>query len=145
MQGGTNTFNSTHTVQAAALGWQKVTNTFTVSGTGNQFRRLELFNILTSLVGNDFVIDDVSLSAPLQIATSVSPVSCNQTSNGLISVYGISGLPPYSYSILAPINITNNTGVFANLPQGSYNVTVTDANNCQEIYNLYPCLRLVQT
>jgi gliding motility-associated-like protein len=43
-------------------GWQKVTYRFTPSGTGNRFIRIELSTINAGLGGNDFAIDDITLT-----------------------------------------------------------------------------------
>jgi hypothetical protein len=133
MQGGTNTFAGNYTVLAPSSGWQEKIFNFTVSGTGNQYRRLELFNITTGLTGNDFAIDDLSLtppSLPLQVTASATPISCNATNNGSITVYGLNGITPYiNYTISGPISTSNNTGLFTNLPAGTYSVSVTDSNN----------------
>lgn len=53
--------------------------------------------------------------------------------NGNISINNLSGVAPYSYSW----NTGNTSNSLSNLPQGSYSVTVTDANNCKTTKNSY--------
>lgn len=82
-------------------------------------RRLELFNVNQSAVGNDFAIDDISLRpfAALSVSYSAINSSCFGANNGSIVVYGVGGSLTYtSYSIAGPVNQTNATGIFSNLP-----------------------------
>jgi hypothetical protein len=129
MNGGTNTYSGNYTVTAPANGWQLVSYNFTVTGAGNQYRRLELFNVNQSAVGNDFAIDDISLRpfAALSVSYSAINSSCFGANNGSIVVYGVGGSLTYtSYSIAGPVNQTNATGIFSNLPPGTYSISVTD-------------------
>ncbi len=61
--------------------------------------------------------------------TSITPVSCNGGSDGVISITASGGTPSLSYNLM-PGNITNTTGTFTGLSQGVYTIIVTDANNC---------------
>jgi gliding motility-associated-like protein len=54
--------------------------------------------------------------------------------NGQGTVNVTSGTAPYSYQWDDDLNQTTQTAT--NLCEGTYNVTVTDANNCQEIYTI---------
>ncbi|MDD2986949.1 PKD-like domain-containing protein, partial [Flavobacterium sp.] len=129
MSGGTATFSNTYVITSPASGWQEVTYDFLVTGTGNQYRRLELYNVNPSAVGNDFAIDDISLErlAALQARYSVINSSCFGANDGSIVIYGVGGSGIYtSYSIAGTVNLTNTTGVFINLPNGTYTVSVTD-------------------
>ena len=129
MNGGTITFSNNYTVTAPVNGWQSVSYNFTVTGAGNQYRRLELFNVNQSAVGNDFAIDDISLRpfAALSVTYSAVNSTCFGANNGSIVIYGIGGTLTYtSYSIAGPVNQTNATGIFSNLPPGTYTISVTD-------------------
>lgn len=55
-------------------GWQKVSYRFTPSGSGNRFIRIELSTINAGLGGNDFAIDDITLTLlpPCPLAPIVS-------------------------------------------------------------------------
>ncbi len=60
----------------------------------------------------------------------VTDVSCAGLTDGIISVTGAGGTPPYSYT-LQPGNIPSGTGTFSNLaPGNNYRVEITDANSC---------------
>ena len=65
------------------------------------------------------VIDSIIIDTPL----------CFQQSNGEISIYASGVGTPFSYDIGNSIN-TQNNHVFSNLSAGSYNVVVTDVNQC---------------
>jgi hypothetical protein len=80
------------------------------------------------------VIDTVSIDEPNPLAanTSAQDVSCNGGSDGQASVDKVtggtpfSGSPSYSYSWSVSSSSASITGQTA----GSYDVTITDANNC---------------
>ena len=61
-----------------------------------------------------------------------SQVSCNGSSDGVITALGGGGTGTLTYSIVQlPGNLTGaSTGVFTGIPAGTYNVRVTDANGC---------------
>ena len=66
---------------------------------------------------------------PLAITPTVTDVSCNGGSDGSIVLDVTGGEAPYMYSIDSGATYqTSNT--FVNLPAGTYNVSVTDANDC---------------
>lgn len=71
-----------------------------------------------------FTVNEPTL---LTISNATTPVLCNGQANGSITVTAGGGTSPYRYSInggaLQPGNVFN-------LGAGTYNVTVTDANNC---------------
>lgn len=77
----------------------------------------------------------VVITQPAELINTilVKPVCFNAT-NGIITVSGSGGTPPYTYS--------NNNGstyqsgnVFNNVPQGSYSVVLKDNNNCRDTVN----------
>ncbi|OYU84665.1 MAG: hypothetical protein CFE24_05745, partial [Flavobacterium sp. BFFFF2] len=110
-----------------AAGWQKVEYTFTAT---NACVNIEMFNNIAVFAGNDFAIDDMSLTAPpkpLDLTYSVVNGYCQIL--GSIVAYGIEGVTPYSYTLNGGANpITNTTGIFNNLQSGTYSITVTDSN-----------------
>ncbi|MFN3753916.1 beta strand repeat-containing protein, partial [Flavobacterium sp.] len=113
-----------------ASGWQQVVYTFVANG---PCANIKLFNNNTSAVGNDFAVDDFSVTAPplpLNISNTVSNVSCPNANDGSIIIYGINGVQPYvSYSISGTVNQTLTTGIFTGLPAGTYSISVTDSNS----------------
>ncbi|MBI2968482.1 MAG: PKD domain-containing protein [Bacteroidetes bacterium] len=66
---------------------------------------------------------------------NVTPIFCLGQSTGSITVLATGGNPDYSYTITNPpvgwsgLN-PNNTGSFIDLPQGTYSITIEDANGC---------------
>ncbi|MFN8310592.1 MAG: choice-of-anchor L domain-containing protein, partial [Chitinophagales bacterium] len=68
----------------------------------------------------------VSSPAALNITSSVIPVSCNGGNNGSIDITVTGGTTPYTYNWGGGISTEDRN----NLVQGSYSITVTDANAC---------------
>ncbi|MFZ2906480.1 MAG: PKD-like domain-containing protein [Cyclobacteriaceae bacterium] len=62
-------------------------------------------------------------------------ITCNGASDGVITVSSAGGVPAYAYLLNEiPGNTTGAaSGVFSNVPAGSYTITVTDLNACQRI------------
>jgi len=118
------------TAPLTANGWQQVVYTFKPS---NSCVNIELSDTNGDLGGNDFAIDDLSLTAPLQplsLTYSLANPTCIGANNGSITVYGINGLAPYlNYAIGGAITQNNTTGVFTGLAPGTYTVSITDSNN----------------
>ncbi|WP_437396087.1 T9SS type B sorting domain-containing protein [Flagellimonas lutimaris] len=66
---------------------------------------------------------------PLAITPNITDVSCNGGSDGSIVLNMTGGEAPYMYSIDNGATYqTSNT--FVNLPAGTYDISVTDINNC---------------
>ncbi|MFN3909419.1 MAG: hypothetical protein ACK4JX_10365, partial [Flavobacterium sp.] len=118
------------TAPLTANGWQQVVYTFTPT---NACVNIEMFNNNTDFVGNDFAIDDISLTPPpqpLSVTFSTNSVSCFNANDGFIAVYPKGGTLPYTNYILSgPVSTSNNIGTFSNLSPGVYSVTVIDSNN----------------
>ncbi|MFM9950942.1 MAG: M12 family metallo-peptidase [Saprospiraceae bacterium] len=59
--------------------------------------------------------------------------TCPNANNGSITVNATTSAGPLTYAISGPVNQSNGTGVFTNLPDGNYNITVTDNGvaNCE--------------
>jgi gliding motility-associated-like protein len=71
-----------------------------------------------------------SCNDPANCAVFSGVAQCNGT--GTVNI--TSGQAPYSFQWNDPLNQTTQTAT--NLCEGSYQVVVTDANNCQETYNV---------
>lgn len=69
-------------------------------------------------------------------AGEVQDPSCANTSNGSIGLNVSGGNPPYEYAWTGPNGFTGNTQVVTGLPQGAYNVTVTDQNDTLGVFNV---------
>jgi gliding motility-associated-like protein len=75
-------------------------------------------------------IQAVNLISPNALSSTIvnqTPVSCFNGNNGALTVNGVNGTGPYSFSL----NGNNNaSGIFNGLIAGNYNVLVTDLNGC---------------
>lgn len=72
-------------------------------------------------------------TALMAVTTSVTNVSCNGQSNGSINITPSGGILPYVFTWNT--NPAQNTEDAANLPAGTYNINITDANNCSTAIN----------
>lgn len=78
--------------------------------------------------------DQVTLVEPtsLVLTPSSTDVSCNGGSDGIVGILVSGGTPPYSYSWSTGGTNPTITGLTA----GTYTITVTDDNGCQEILDV---------
>ena len=72
------------------------------------------------------VINQITL---IQSSSSITDVDCNGNSTGVISTTTQGGTPPYSYNWTPP---QSNNSTIGNLSAGTYILSITDANNCQQ-------------
>jgi large repetitive protein len=86
----------------------------------NNCTRFYLDNPVTILNPSAIVIDSES-------KTDVT--GCFGNTNGSVTVTASGGTGVLTYT-LNPLSISNTTGVFSNLPAGTYTVDVTDENSC---------------
>ena len=66
----------------------------------------------------------------LEVSTAASDVLCNGESTGFLAVNALNGEWPYEFVLDGPSAQINDTGMFNDLPAGTYFVEVTDANGC---------------
>jgi hypothetical protein len=109
-------------------GWTRVSYTFTAT-TNNAL--IELRNNNLSVLGNDFALDDFTITPgalPLTLSqTSINP-SCPASLNGSITGVGTGGILPYTFSLATTTTtISNSTGIFSNLSAGTYTISIQDA------------------
>lgn len=108
------------------LGWQEVKYTFTATGC---CVNINLWDYNTTTEGNDFALDDFSLTtapAPLSVNYSLSSGNCD---NGITLFSYTSGgnANMASYS-LTGTSYSNTNGIFNNLQPGNYVLTVVDVD-----------------
>ncbi|WP_309640963.1 gliding motility-associated C-terminal domain-containing protein [Flavobacterium sp.] len=110
-----------------AEGWQQVVYTFTPT---NNCVNFELWDTTTTDIGNDFAVDDFSLTGPPQpftLSYSIVNPSCSNTSDGSIVGYGAGGNSPYVFTLTGPTNtVINGTGIFTGLPAGNYSLNILE-------------------
>ncbi|MGD1847276.1 MAG: T9SS type A sorting domain-containing protein [Salibacteraceae bacterium] len=71
----------------------------------------------------------VNEPAALLVSLSTNP-STNGQANGSATASAMGGTPNYTYNWSGPNGYTGSDGTITNLLQGTYQVTVTDQNNC---------------
>ncbi|WP_300359064.1 SprB repeat-containing protein, partial [Fluviicola sp.] len=78
---------------------------------------------------------NVSITQPTALSGTLAAVnvSCNGVCNGTITVTPAGGVPPYQYSANGGTFQVSNT--FTGLCNGTYAVTIRDANNCTVTVN----------
>lgn len=81
-----------------------------------------------------FVLPNLAVLEPAAITSTnlQVPILCNGDANGSIILTPAGGTPPFSY--LWSNGQTGNTAT--GLSGGTHSVTVTDANNCEEVFNI---------
>lgn len=113
-----------------ALGWQAYAVEFEAT---NSCVNISLYDDNISVMGNDFAIDDLAvmpLGDPLTLTASTTRPFCSDSVSGGLIAYAKGGYPPYQFTLTGMMGTWNNaSGIFTGLPTGSYDVTVTDANN----------------
>jgi hypothetical protein len=89
-------------------------------------------NVIRNTVANATCLG-ASCTCDLAI-TNVSSTNetCPNANNGSITITATTSNGPLTYSISGPVNQSNGTGVFTNLPDGNYSILVTDngTSNC---------------
>ncbi len=88
--------------------------------------------LIQETIGICSVKDSVTIPSPTEVEldplnTSFKDVTCNDGNDGTITVAAMGGTSPYAYAWDYEMS-TEST--LRDLPQGSYTVTITDANDC---------------
>ncbi|MES2430603.1 MAG: gliding motility-associated C-terminal domain-containing protein [Bacteroidota bacterium] len=109
----------------APSAWTKVTYTWTATTSNAQ---IWMTDATTSGTGNDFAIDDITLTAipdPLTFSYAAVNPTCPNGSDGYIAGYAAGGVAPYSFTLNG--TTTNSTGIFTGLSASTGNtISVTD-------------------
>jgi hypothetical protein len=90
------------------------------------------YNVTVKDANNCTAITSVTITQPTALTASATSTSahCNQ-SDGSATATASGGTPPYNYAWSNSQNVQNISGI----PNGSYTVTVTDANGCTAVAN----------
>lgn len=74
----------------------------------------------------------VAINQPVELALDVdeTPITCLGSADGGLSVAPSGGVGPYAYAWTGPGGFTSDQASISSLAPGTYNVTVTDANDC---------------
>jgi len=111
-------------------GWQAYAVEFEAT---NSCVNISLYDDNINITGNDFAIDDIAVmpvGEPLSLTASTTRPTCSDSLSGAFIGYAKGGYPPYQYSLSGGIGTFNNsTGIFTNIPAGSYSLSVIDATN----------------
>ena len=110
---------------------------FSLVGTTNStglFENLAADNYVMNLTDENGCTfsQNVTLTEPTAITINlieVQDVFCNGEESGTVSISANGGTGQFNYSLG---NQTNSTGIFENLEAGTYNIIITDENNCQQ-------------
>jgi hypothetical protein len=107
-------------------------NLSTYGGSDNSNVVIDQF-VITTTGSFEYVTLDamnwLDVCAAMSLAPSQTDVSCNGGSNGVATVVASGGTPSYDY-MWSPSGGTSAAA--SGLQQGTYSVTVTDANSCQK-------------
>jgi len=77
----------------------------------------------------------VNQPAEIAVDATITDVICAGDSDGGISISVSDGVAPYSFSWTGPAGFTSNSQNISNVPGGTYNLTVTDANTCSVLHS----------
>ncbi|MFC4816300.1 T9SS type B sorting domain-containing protein [Flavobacterium sp. GCM10023249] len=88
---------------------------------------------LTLIYETCTITNTVTIGGPASALVAnlvTTPVTCS--SNGSITVNATGGWGAYTYTI-SPVAGSQSGNVFTNVPAGTYTITTTDANGCQDV------------
>jgi uncharacterized repeat protein (TIGR02543 family) len=101
--------------------------------TGNSLANLAAGSYVVTITDNNQCEQTAQINlqeaTPMVTAVDISAISCNAGANGSITLAVTGGAGNYQYHWST--GASGNT--VANLPAGSYEVTITDANNCGQV------------
>ncbi len=91
--------------------------------------------VSTNFCSNEYTYNIPSPTDVNIVNTTTVDNPCFGDSNGEAAIFVAGGSPPYSYA-WSPANVSANSNTISNLPKGTYQVTVSDANNCSKSTSL---------
>lgn len=69
------------------------------------------------------------------VSALITNVSCNQCKDGAIVLTPTTGNPPFTFSWSGPSGFSSNSKDLSKLKPGTYNLTISDANDCSGTYS----------
>jgi len=109
--------------------WSTSATTTSVTGLGAGVTTVAVTDSCGVVVnGSVTIIDPAGITITSQDTVDIT---CNGAGDGQITIVASGGTSPLGYSITGSAPFTNTTGVFQNLPPGTYFVVVQDASSCQ--------------
>ena len=75
---------------------------------------------------------EVSQPSPLNVNMIPTMISCNGANDGQLNCQVTGGTSPYTYSLNGASGVSSP--IFSNLNAGTYTLTATDANGCQQAF-----------
>lgn len=128
---------TTGTATATPVGLAPYTYSWTGGQTSQTASGLGAGSYTVTLTDNSGCVAtaNVTITQPTALTGTLTPVnvSCNGACNGTITVAASGGTPPYQYSINGGAFQASNS--FTALCNGTYAVTIRDANNCTVVLN----------
>ena len=112
--------------------WSNGATTEDITGLTNGFYSVSVTDNNGCTAQNSFLLNDPTCVMYSDIS-SISDVSCYSGNNGEVTMQSYDGVSPYTY------NWSNGqtTETITGLQEGSYDLTVTDANSCVFVTNVY--------
>ncbi|RAR46665.1 gliding motility-associated C-terminal domain-containing protein [Flavobacterium lacus] len=129
---GANNISPSNLNQLAPLpeeGWQQVVYSFVATAPAILIR---LRTLNGGALGNDFAVDDFVVeqgALPLEGSVTTINPTCPTSTDASITVSVVGGALPYgSFNLTGTVSQSNSSGIFSNLPQGTYTVSVIDSS-----------------
>lgn len=91
-----------------------------------------LLTLLDANGCNETFSFEVTQPDPITISVGIDPITCNANNDATITATVSGGNEPYSYFWTGPHGTSTSSGI-TNAATGAYNLTVTDANGCQQV------------
>ncbi len=101
--------------------------TFTDLASGNY--TVTIRDISTTCITTVSVVVNQPALLAISLTAKTNVTGCNGASNGKIETNVSGGTSPYTYSVNG-VDLISSTGVFNDLPAGTYTIIVKDANGC---------------
>lgn len=107
---------------------------YTGSGTGITGLAAGMYYVQVADINTCLKLDSIEVMEPdtLILALAETPITCNDGTDGSIELSITGGTPIYDIQWVGPNGFTSTASIINGLSAGTYTVTVTDNNSCQE-------------